>query len=474
MITNSSEMAQNLKASMETAAANGDAHLLSQHIRQYGELHLENSDNPELNNKVVWPVRALLLNWKRDGIYDEEALSLIADALKSITFVTPHRYYSVLMDAVTSLKDGSGNPWIGYVDFAEWWGMENFLPEDFERVRIHNGQIIPSLAERAYTAYVKSLLARLEKGEKREEAEAFLHELDLLAETHPEFRNTGYYKAQILKLLGRNQEAAEAAREFVKRRRHEFWAWSMLGDLVDDDELKFSCYCRALMCKADPAFLVKIRRKAAPMMAARGDYGNARKEYEFVAMTCERHHWHIPEDVQQAMETEWYQTAQPEYNNFNYYRAHSGPAEDFLLGDVPEKAIIIVKYNPQKATCSFITDQRERGFFSTRKMTTQFADNQIYMARLPEGVDTKGPTKVLSLSKVNDVTPFEGIFFRRLRAELNIRPGQTFTFIDDIYVDGTLVQGLQAGDMIDITAVIFYNIKRESWGWRALRVTPAD
>ena len=466
-------LSQSIKALMDRAAKQGDASALALLLEEYGSLGLETIEEAELNDKVAWDVRSLMLRWKQDGTYDPETLDRVAQALTSIEFVRPHRYFSILLDAMISFRDEAGNYWPGVTSFIDWWGLENLLPEDFQRVRIHNGSVIPSLAERTYTAYVKALLVALENGAAGDEAQRFIQQLDILHEVHPEFRYTLYYKTLLLKSLGLMEEAVDAARAFVKSHQNDSWAWSMLGDIVDDPELKLSCYCRALLCHADYAEQVKVRTKLAELMYQRGDAANAKKEIELVLHTCEKNGWPVPEKVEEIANEPWYAETQAEFNNMKYYHSHLGPSEDFLCGDVPEKAIIIVKYNPQKSTCSFITEDRERGFFSTKKLHEHFADNQIYMARMPEGVEPKGITKVATLNKVDNIAPYEGIFFRRLRAELNIKPGQTFTFIDDIYVDGTMVQGLEAGDMIDITAVIYYNIKRESWGWRAVRVTPA-
>ena len=467
-------LSQSVKALMDRAAKSGDASALALLLHEYGSLGLEEIGEGELNNKAAWDVRTLLLTWKDKGVYDPQALERVVEALERIEFIKPHRYYSILLDSFVRYRDPQGEPYEGLAEFLEWWGLDNLLPEDYQRVRLHNGQMMPSLAERTYTAIVKLLLSALAQGKMQREAEAFIYDLNALAEAHPEFQYTLYHKTQILKALGKIDEAVVSAREFVKRHQNEFWAWGMLGDIVDEDSLKLSCYCRALMCKTDPAFLFKIRQKAARLMYDRGDMSNARKEYDYVLITCQKKGWHVPPAVEETTRQEWFTNTAPEYNNYKYYQQHLAPSEDFLCGDVPEKAIIIVKYNPQKGTCSFITEDRERGFFATKKFHEHFADNQIYLARIPDGVDIKGATKILSLTKVEDVTPYEGIFFRRLRAELNIRPGQTFTFIDDIYIDGTLVPGMEAGDIIDITAVIFYNIKRASWGWRALSVNKVE
>ena len=465
-------MAQSLKALMERAAKAGDDDALCALMEEYGVLGLEDTDEPELNNKVAWDVRALLLKWKEDGIYDPERIRRVCEHVTDIEFVRPHRYYSVLLEAFVRIKDRDGNHWPGLAEFVEWWGLENLLPEDYQKVRIATGQMIPSLAERTYTAYVKALLAGLAEGRLVKEAESFVYELDLLAESHPEFQYTLYHKTLLLKMLGRPAEAVAAAREFVKRRQNDFWAWSMIGDIVDGDDLKLSFYCRALLCRANPMFLIKVRQRAAQLMIARGDLPSARYELDEVISVSNSKGWRIPDNVVEQTRQQWYACTQPMYNNVKYYYSHLGLSEDFLIGDVPEKALIIVKYNAQKQTCSFITEDRQRGYFSTRRMQERFADNQIYIARFPEGVEEKLPTKVLNLRRVNDASAYEGVLFRHQKAVLNIRAGQSFTFIDDIYVDASLLPtGVRAGDTIEITAVIYYNIKHSTWGWRAVRVT---
>lgn len=467
-------LSQCIKSLMDRAGKDGDASALALLLEEYGSLGLENIGEAELNDKAAWDVRSLVLRWKQDGSYDSDLLDRIAQALTSIEFQRPHRYFSVLLDAMIRVRDLDGNYWPGIINFIDWWGLENLLPEDYERVRIHNGQKIPSLAERAYTAYFEVLLADVSEGRKSDEANRFIEELTHLHESHPEFQYTLYHQTLLLKALGKIDEAVKSARAFVKSHQNDYWAWSMLGDIVDDDDLKLSCYCRALLCRADYSLLIKVRRKAAELMYSRGDLPNARKEIDYVILTCQKKGWQVPEDVAEITRQQWYQETEPTYNNMKYYQAHLAPSEEFLSGDVPETPIIVVKYNHQKNTASFITDDRKRGFFNTKKFHLHFADNQIYMARFPEGIEPAAATKVLTLTKVDDITPYENVFFRRVRAELNIKPGQTFTFIDDIYVDGSLLDGIQPGDMIDITAVIYYNIKRESWGWRAVKVAPAE
>lgn len=464
--------AQSAKPVMERAAKSGDLEVLARTLEEYGALRLEEIGENEMNNKAAWDIRRYLLDAKDNRTLTHAALDRLAEAAMTIDYRRPHRYYSVLLDAFVSCKDAGDALWPGLLAFMDWWGLENLLPEDYQRVRLRNGVSMPSLAERAYSAYVKALLEEVTAGRSREEAEAFVYELDLLADSHPEFQYTLYHKTLLLKSLGKLVEAVTSAREFVKRKQNEFWSWSMLGDIVDDDALQLSCYCRALTCRAEAGYLFKVRQKAAALMEARGDLANARREYQDVIDLCQTKGWHMPADVAAASRRPWFAETEPEPSNTRYYFSHLGESEDFLLGDVDEVAILISKFNPQKQTCSFITEDRRRGFFSTKKMHERFADNQIYRVRIAGEIDGKNATKLLSIKRVDDGAPYEGRLWRRITAEINMRPGQTFTFVDDIYVDGSLLRTIPAGTRVLITAVLYFNIKRESWGWRAVRVQP--
>lgn len=466
------ETALCIKDLMDKASAASDVDGLAGLVEEYGALRLEDIGEAPMNYKAMWPVRSLLFARKEAGTLEFQDLDRLWDALSGIDFEKPHRYYSILLDCFLRVKDLDGEGWTGFVDMVDRWGLENLLPEDYQRTLQTNGMRITSLAERIYSSYVKSLLAEVAAGRHQKEAEAFVYELDLLAESHPEFQNTLYYKALLCKSTGHPEEALSAAREFVKRRRNDFWAWSMLGDIVDGEELRLSCYCRAMLCKTDPVFLVKVRQKLGMMMYQRGEYSNARREFDEIMSVHARKGWRNPGMVDEIVRQQWYEMTVPEYSNTRYYTGHLSETEAFMLGDIPETSIIVTRYNTQKQVVNFITEDRRRGFFSAKRMNERFVDNGIYKVRFGGEFDEKTAAKVATCRRVEDITEYEGLFWRRLSAEVNIRPGQSFTFVEGVYVDGSLLHGIEPGTYCEITAVLYYNIKHETWGWRAVRVVP--
>lgn len=463
-----------IKKLMERAASECDAYRLANLIEEYGALRLEEIDEQEMNNKPAWDLRALCVKMKEENRIDYAGVSRVCDALGAVCLIKPHRYYSIMLDSLLLIKEKDGKIWTGLIDYMDRWGLENLLPEDFERVLLTNGVRVSSLAERAYTAYVKCLIEELPQGRRQKEAENFVCELDLLVESHPEFQYTLYHKSLLLRLLGRAEEAINSARAFVKRKSKDFWSWSMLGDLVDDEELKLSCYCRALLCRTDPGFLVKVRQKAGVLMYRRGEYSNARREFDEILSVHQRKGWNVPQNVEEVTNQQWYLMTEPEYSNARYYYQHLAATEEFLLGDVPEVAVLITSHNPQKQTCSFVTDDRRSGYFSTKKMKERFIPNQIYLIRFEGEIGGKIAPRVVASRRDEDVLKYEDKLWRRIVAENSLHQGQNFTFIDNIYVDGTFLHGIPEGAQVSITATLYYNLKNETWGWRAVRVEPAQ
>ncbi len=462
-----------VKSLMTRAAKAGNIGALVKFLDELASLHLEDLEDCSINNQSAWDVRTIISRWEAEGAFDMEKVRELYDAASKLCYDRPHRYYSILLDAFLKVRDTEGNPWPDIPEMITWWGLDNLLPEDFKRVRLINGRMSPSLVERAYTACYKCIAKGLEEGEMKDEAVAFIQDLETLEESHPEIKFTQYMKIRLYIALGHKDAALAAARTTVRRLRYDFWAWSMLGDLADDNADKIACYCRALTCRTDPAFLVKVRRKLSVLMYHTGFYANARRELDKTINIYTAKGWEIPEDIEAITSQQWYALTEPATSNRGFYTTHAGAADDFLNGDMPESAILISKINAQKQICNYITTDRHRGFFSYKRLNERLIENQIYMTRFDGEPDGEKVTNVFSCRRVTDITPYDGVFYRQIEAELNLRPGMAFLFVDDIYIDGSMLRGHRMGDRVVITAVLYFNIKKESWGWRAIRMRDA-
>lgn len=466
------ELARCIRPLMGAAARTGDDATLVRLLGEFGSLRLEEAGEGELNNGTAWDVRAMILHWQEEGAFDSGKVRRLFDAVTGIGYVRPHRYYSILLDAFLKVTDADGKPWPDIVEVIGWWGLGNLLPEDFSRVRLTNGRSAASLAERTYTAAYRAVTAGLADGEMQDEAEALAAELEVLEEAHPECQFALCQRIGLLKAMGHPDAAADAARALVRRRQTDCGAWTLLGDTATDDETRMACYCRALMCKAPAQLLGSVRYKLAVLMCNLGYYANGRREFGKIESLYNYKGWTLPAEVEAVVSQPWYAETVPAASNRDFYESHVGEAEAFLMGDIPEVPVLVTRYNAQKHIVNYATADRKRGFFSTKKFGGQFADHQIWMVRFAGEPGGEGMSNVVTCRRVTDITPYDGVFYRHTEAEINLRPGMAFLFVDDIYVDGTLLRGIQSGSYATITAVLYYNIKKEAWGWRAVRLTP--
>ncbi len=252
-----------------------------------------------------------------------------------------------------------------------------------------------------------------------------LDKLDELNEKHPEYQYTLYHKALLLLMIDKKEDAIQAIRPFVKKKRNDFWVWDVLGDAIDDDELKLSCYCRALSCKAEPKFLGKVRIKTAKVMHTLGFDGNARTEIRLLHKVYEENGWNTPKEALEIKKQQWYQAATASDSNLDFYKSHLGESEEFLFIDTPEMPILITRVNKEKHICNFVDSERNRGFFSTKKLKGKFFENNVILARVEKENDCK-ISRLLTWRKVDNLLPYEGVFFKTIDGYIKIKEGKNF------------------------------------------------
>lgn len=462
-------MAWCLKSLSEIASKNKEYDRFIDLLKELANLQLEEVGENSMANRFAWDLHVLFDSMK----FEPEKLVGIADRiveiLPKLCFLKPNKYYSMLADSFLKVKGRQGAVWLRFYDFMNWFGFDNFSDEDYKKIQIKDGKSIISLVERVYSAYYKVLNALFISGAvDAEKIKNHLDKLDELNEKHPEYQYTLYHKALLLLMIDKKEDAIQAIRPFVKKKRNDFWVWDVLGDAIDDDELKLSCYCRALSCKAEPKFLGKVRIKTAKVMHTLGFDGNARTEIRLLHKVYEENGWNTPKEALEIKKQQWYQAATASDSNLDFYKSHLGESEEFLFIDTPEMPILITRVNKEKHICNFVDSERNRGFFSTKKLKGKFFENNVILARVEKENDCK-ISRLLTWRKVDNLLPYEGVFFKTIDGYIKIKEGKNFGFVGDIFVDESLLKdNVVAGEYVSVKAVITYNQKKDSWGWRAI------
>lgn len=423
-------------------------------------------------NRFAWTIKGLFDNSRSNPDSLFLAADAIFDIVKCLNFRKPDRYYSVLVDAFLKVKNGK-KPWPRFKAFMDWWGFENFQSGDYEKIPLRNGDRMPSLVERVYGSYYRVLTDLMKTGQADlSEVDDFLSRLEGIFRTHPEFQYTLYQKSRILLMLKRNEDAINSLRPFVIRKNNDYWVWEILGDAITDKDIRLSCYCRALLCRAEPEYLGKLRFKTAQLLCSMGFFAEAKHEVDQYIMLYRSKGWRISQEIENEVNKEWYRRASATTTNNDFYLTHLKPSEDFLYSEMPEIPIWITNCNNERKIVNFVTKSRQSGFFRAKEYLKL---HQVYMARIDGNIEESKPTKVPMCKEVEDLEPYKEIFFQEFSGRLRKTQGKSFGFVGDIYVEGRLLGAdFVDGDSVGGIAELNYERAKRKWGWKAFILTKKD
>ena len=214
--------------------------------------------------------------------------------------------------------------------FIDLWGIENFLPDDFERFTTTEGRTLPALAEKVVQRAAKDAAAAADTGT----ITGLMPHLKAMMERYPD---NPWFRQSLVKFLsglGRQDEARSQAILFAREKSHDFWAWDLLGDLQDDPELRIACYCKGLLCPSEEEFIGRLRIKLAHELSANGHPSEARGEFETFLEHRQRSGYSVPREVEGVMQAPWYIATVATAPTKSFYARFANQAEEILFRDL--------------------------------------------------------------------------------------------------------------------------------------------
>ncbi|MEZ4776605.1 MAG: hypothetical protein R3D00_25740 [Bacteroidia bacterium] len=422
-----------------------------------------------LFEKLCWQVGIIAFSLLRSNPTDHYKGVRLFEVIQSFHFPKPSEGYSFLFKALhKSLKETDN-----YIQFADWWDFKNFMPENFQKERMPNGNEVMAIAEQAYITYAKHLLPKqTQHGEiifNKEKAEAFLPILSAIVEDYPKFQYPAYFNAKLLLALGDKDNMLESLLPFAKKKRNDFWVWEILAEAFSNDPEKvFACYCKALSCKSPDEMLVNLRQKMARILIAKKLYNEARTEIDLLVYARSEHGFNIPNEVTKWQATEWYKTAVAAKSNWEFYKAYVPIAEALLFSDVPEELVIVEFVNSDKKMLNFIASETKFGFFKYDRFFSDVKIGDTLKVRF-QGGSKEGMYQLYTAVKLNDEA-FKMQFLKQVSGIVKILTGKPFGFIDDVFIHPSLVSKLKLTDGLHFTgsAIKSYNQVKKQWGWKLL------
>lgn len=406
-----------------------------------------------LMDSVLWSVRKLLS--EAEGVEEQynDMLSLLRLLPISHTGVP----YSALLSSVVKL-DGK---WKDILSFFQWWNMDNLQPEDFSEVKQNNGRKLMSLAERALICYSKHLLVE----GTAEMAESFIPFLQRVVEEHKEYVYPPYYLARLMMKRGDMASAFDLLKKFAQNKAKEFWVWQLLAETQNNDDVRLSFLCKALMCGGKEEMLVSLREDAAKLLSKLGFYKEGKLEATKAIETRKSNNWKISNDLQNIQTSTWFKQTESNIDNFAFYKDHLGKAECLVMGEAPTYTCMVTYVNETKKMVSFVTEDKKQGFFKMPKGICRLKRNCMITLTANDICEDK-PTVVRKVSAIDGFEnnafykPFSGKFHNK----------GSFGLVGCTYIESNLMKSLKEGSMVSGVACISFDKKKGKWGWRAIEI----
>jgi hypothetical protein len=432
------------------------------------------ADEKMVFDTCAYQIGKLIFSFANDEHIDYSKVNSLFENVKTFHFTKPSESYSFLYKAFHKCYKN----WTNYLQFADWWGFDNFSSQDYLSEEF-KGKKIMSVVEQAYIAYSKKLL----EGESKEvegfilpkaidkiKIKEFLHKLDYINENHPEYQYPPYFKAKLLLALGDEKEVLTNFIPFAKKKRNDFWVWELLADTFQPvDERKMACLCKALSLKTPNEFLINTRQKLTDILIKQNKFQEAKTEIEKILLARNDNNWKIPKQISEWTEQDWFKNNASLKDNFSFYKQYLKSAEEILFADIPEETVIIEFVNENKSIINFVKDKSKHGFFSYSGMIEKPKIGDLINVRFSgEGQD--GFYKVLSIKKSSSDSVCNAI--KDFQGNLKMREPASFGFVEDIFVEPSLIvkHELNKNDMIKGKAILSFNKKKNEWGWKAIEI----
>ncbi|WP_418637413.1 DUF7017 domain-containing protein [Winogradskyella sp.] len=423
---------------------------------------------------TAYQIVSMIYKLNGNDSVDYSKINQIFDLIKEFYFTKPSESFSLLMKAFQKVAQN----WSRFIEFADWWGLENFRGSDYQTEE-YNGRQLSALVDKVYGSYCKKLIEGESTNEfsiikkiNKEKIQQFLPQLDQIIDKYPEYNYLPYYKAQMLLSLGDKDEVLSAFLPFAKQKRNDFWVWGLMAEIFKDDkELEFACYCKALSLRTPNEFLIKTRQVFTKILVERELYAEAKTEIKHIITVRENKGWRIPSDILAWTESKWFIDAKENPNNKNLYAKHIKKAEKLLFKDLPEHIVAVEFVNSDKKILNFVKNEMFHGFFKYQGIVKNPKIGDVLKVRL-EQIGNEGFHKVLTVEgiKTDDLADIPAI--KETSGVLNIPEGKPFGFIDDVFVPPNIIKenNLSNKDEVKIKAVLSFNKSKEKWGWKVINV----
>ena len=300
--------------------------------RIYADLHTNGKLEPNDRKSWGWELYRLVKAELQDKQDDELSPPVVQRVKRQLNVYLklsiegPDLLHTLMLQQALRLVKGGH---LKVLPFLRLWNPEQFSEEDFASQTGKDGKTYPSLVERT----IQAAASEAADSDRTDDRSFILPHVQTAMQRFPENIWLKLNHAKLLRGMGRIDEARAQAIEFAREKASEFWAWDLVGDLVQDDpELRLSCYAKALSCSQDDDFVGKVRLKLATLLE-KSHPNEARFEIERVISHRTRAGYPISREAQALSER--LAAVSPKSTDRTFYSRFSDSAEALLFSHLP-------------------------------------------------------------------------------------------------------------------------------------------
>lgn len=330
-------------------------------LRIYLEAKNHFPNDKAIDESIAWEIYKLKKNiFDQKPINILEAKKILAEYIR-LNNPRPSIIHSSFLRLGDKIIDGDS---FNSIQFLKIWDLKNLRAEDFEP-NVFEGKSYPSLAEKVIQHSAKAIIEK----KLNSEVDYFLPFLEMGIKKFRDNIWLSYYKVKFLQLTGKNNEALKFIVPIAKLKSDEFWTWGLLGELYFDSDKKksLSCFCKALLCKAEQKFLGNTRIRLAQLLIDIEKPAEAKYEIDNAIKARLDEGYKVSTLLTNYAQQEWYLKTKSTDTNIDFYRSNKRIAEEILFEDLPWiKANLGEQYT--------LPDKPDK---PRRKLYVSFAENQV-------------------------------------------------------------------------------------------------
>ena len=218
---------------------------------------------------------------------------------------------------------------INFKKFFERWGMSLLMKDDWTRTPSEKGDLLfPSLAEKAIKYYKESLEGN---GGLKEAADDFRLLIETAIAMYPGDSQYLRLYGQYLISHGEQEKAIDTYKKLLPM-LNKFYVWDELAQILDNRQLKFSAWCKALSSGEKEEFVGKIHLCLAEFLTEEKHFEEAEHELRKVNKTYKKNGWKLPGSYYVTEKS--VQTAGTGKTKALDYSSHTQEIEEFVYGNL--------------------------------------------------------------------------------------------------------------------------------------------